>query len=141
MKIFLETQGNPTRKEYQLKSTMADVLVKTENLPPKFDTDPYKPFKTGPLSSPYVISANLGVEANGLLIKGTDRMHTQAVDGILVPFDSFPSPRLVVFMRVQVDDRQVLQECTLHFEKAGEWEPTVSDAVKFTRQFSWPVRD
>jgi hypothetical protein len=140
MKIFLETQGRQARKEYQFKSTMADVLVETQNLPPTFDTDPYKPFKTGPLSSPYVISANLGVEASGLVIKGTSRMNTQDLDGILVPYESFPNPRLVVFTRAQVGDSQVIQECTLHFERTGEWEPTVSEAVKFTRKFSWPVR-
>jgi hypothetical protein len=140
MKIFLETPGDPTRKEYQCNSTMADVLVMTQNLPSTLNTKPYRPFKIGPSSSPYVISANLGVEANGLLIKGTARMQTQSVEGILVPYDSFPSPRLVVFKRVQVDDNQVIQECTMHFERTGEWEPTVSENVKFTRQFSWPVR-
>lgn len=135
MHVRLEGKFVGIPNEYETSNIIPDLTIKTVLLPPTLNTYPYKPFQLGGKSSPYEIHVCLLVGEEGFYFKGSKKRGTESVDETFVPYKDFPGSKLAAL----IDVGTITFDCVLHFEKAEDAKPKVSEAVRFVEQFKWPV--
>lgn len=137
MKVRIDGHFAGAPREYEPNTTIENVILKTEILPPGISFARLRPFQMGGPSSPYIVHSNLGVGETGFTFRGSARMATQSEPPIQVPYDQFPSSSINAQIDIKIGDKFVPFDCVINIERPKRPQSVQSDAVNFVRAYGW----